>query len=165
VQPQVDTSVPRPLRLPALSAAPSAPSFHLLPLSASSLNHLRAYCTAVAEHLRQRPTMSDRELTDLCGTAALHRSRFPFCKAFVATGLDDLASQLDSFASSGKVEAVGEAKLLRVGMVITGQGSQYERNGLDMMESFPVYRQMAQVCTHNQNRGDVPRSPVGRTHV
>jgi acyl transferase domain-containing protein len=101
----------------------------------------------MAEHLRQHPTMTTRELVDLCGTAALHRSRFPFRKAFVATDAQDLASQLDKFADQGKVEPVADVQGLRVAMVLTGQGSQYARNGMDLMDAFPIYRQTAEVST------------------
>jgi acyl transferase domain-containing protein len=117
----------------------------LLLLSASSLNHLRAYCRSIADHLRQRPIMTDRELIDLCGTAALHRSTFPFRKAFVTTGVEDLKSQLELFADQGKVEPVGDTTCVRVATVLTGQGSQYARNGADLMDAFPVYRQTAEV--------------------
>lgn len=91
--------------------------------------------------------MTDRQLIDLCGTAALHRSRFAFRKAFVATGVEDLASQLDVFAEQGKVEPVADTNSVRVAMCLTGQGSQYARNGMDLMDTFPVYRQTAEVRT------------------
>jgi acyl transferase domain-containing protein len=121
------------------------PSIYLLPLSATSLSHLQAYCRAVAEHLRQRPAVTDRELVNLCGTAALHRSRFAFRKAFVAKDAQDLASQLEAFADQGKVEPLADSRSLRVAMVLTGQGSQYAQNGLDLMDAYPVYRQTAEV--------------------
>jgi acyl transferase domain-containing protein len=132
--------VTRPLCPPA-----AEPSCQLLPLSGFSLAHLKLYATRLCAYLRARP---HARLVDVCGTMALRRSTFPFRKAFVASSTQDLAEQLEAFAATGGAEAVGEAKSLRTAFVLTGQGAQWARNGVDLMHAFPTYRHAAMVRSH-----------------
>lgn len=134
----------------ALAERPRAPpavesSYQLLPLSGFSLAHLKQYAVNMAAYLRAKPTV---RLADVCGTVALRRSRFPFRKAFVASSTEDLASQLETFAASGSADAIGEARTLRTAFILTGQGSQWAKNGVELMDSFPIYRKAAEVSCH-----------------
>lgn len=131
----------------ALADRPRAPpavesSYQLLPLSGFSLAHLKQYAVNMAAYLRAKPTV---RLADVCGTVALRRSRFPFRKAFVASSTEDLAAQLETFAASGSADAIGEARTLRTAFILTGQGSQWAKNGVELMDSFPIYRKAAEV--------------------
>jgi malonyl CoA-acyl carrier protein transacylase len=84
----------------------------------------------------------------VCGTIALRRSRFPFRKAFVVSSTEDLTAQLETFAQSGCADPIGEARSLRTAFILTGQGSQWAKNGVELMEAFPTYRKTAEVSHH-----------------
>ena len=118
--------------------------YHLLPLSAHSLAHLRLYADHMSEHLRGHPNASSLTLRDMCGTMARHRSRFATRKCFVAASSASMVSQLEAFGATGEVSQPGtRGAKTRVAFVFTGQGSQWQGMGKDLM-AFPVYRNAVQ---------------------
>ena len=70
-------------------------------------------------------------------------------QAFVASSTEDLASQLEAFSGSGSADAIGEARSLRTAFILTGQGSQWAKNGVELMDAFPTYRRCAKVSEHD----------------
>jgi len=113
-------------------------SYHLLPMSAATLAHLRLYCEKMADYLCGPAAAS---LADICGTIAHHRSEFPSRKCFVATTREEMAQQLNTFAKSGgsPPQPFMAGSKARVAFVFTGQGSQWEKCGMELMV-FPAYR-------------------------
>jgi len=111
--------------------------YHLLPLSASSTAHLRLYAQHVADYLRSGRHIN---LRDVCGTFSCKRTRFAARKCIVASDPVDMADQLTAFMeSNASPQASLNGADTRVAFVFTGQGSQYQGAGMQLMV-FPVYR-------------------------
>ena len=109
----------------------------VLPLSAVSLQHLQLYAERLGAYIRERgPAVS---LKNLCATMWVHRSRFQYRKAFVASSTEELAEKLEAFAKGGAVDPSGEGRKMQICYVFTGQGSQWPGVGKSLM-AFPVYR-------------------------
>jgi acyl transferase domain-containing protein len=127
-----------------LRAPPPVPHSQLFTLSAYSPAYLELHAAALSDYLKDDDEVN---LTDVCGTMALRRSRFNFRKSFVASSATQLAEQLGAFVAKKQartVEAASDDHSLRVGFVLTGQGSQWAKNGMELMH-FPAYRDAVQV--------------------
>ncbi|WP_408993638.1 SDR family NAD(P)-dependent oxidoreductase [Streptomyces europaeiscabiei] len=101
---------------------------------------LRAQAQRWADWLETQSTVS---LTDVAATAALHRTHFDTRAAVLAESADEAVAGLralgDGTSHAGLVrgEASGDTGL---GVLFTGQGSQYGGMGRRLYDTFPAYR-------------------------
>ncbi|WP_344646379.1 SDR family NAD(P)-dependent oxidoreductase, partial [Streptomyces durmitorensis] len=113
-------------------------------LSGRDETALRAQAQRWADWLESQPTVS---LTDVATTAALHRTHFDTRAAVLASSADEAVAALrvlgDGASHAGLVqgevtgEVTGDAGL---GVLFTGQGSQYGGMGRQLYDAFPAYR-------------------------
>ncbi|MET7570706.1 beta-ketoacyl synthase N-terminal-like domain-containing protein [Streptomyces sp. NPDC005492] len=151
-----DRHTPTPKAVPAQTTAAqtstgSTDAPHLLVISARSRTALLRLAGAYAEHLSPGGAGHDRELRDLCATAALRRAAHPYRMWVVGTDHDDLASKLRALAENRPVAqgGIGEAGYggpRRAVFVFPGQGSQWVGMGRGLYERSPAFRTALDAC-------------------
>jgi len=128
----------------------------LLPLSARTPQALQELSDRYLQFLQAHP---DVDLADLCWTAAVGRSPFPYRLAFVASSVTDLQIQLQekaegssSTSSPTGQRAEGNAFIHpsthppAIAFLFTGQGSQYPGMGRELYERYSVFREAIDQC-------------------
>ncbi|MEU2032856.1 SDR family NAD(P)-dependent oxidoreductase [Nocardia amamiensis] len=125
---------------PAPLRQPGTPSAQVLVLSARN----EAALTAAARHWADETLSGRADFGDLAYTAATARTHFEERLAVVAgTGADAAQSLRDGKAIRGRVERTATAK---VGLLFTGQGSQYPGMARELFDSEPVFRDALRQC-------------------
>ena len=137
----------RPTRAPGYPASPAPDAACLVPLSARSPEALRETARELGELVAATVDASAPELDlyTLAGNLSTRRTHFATRTAFAATGLRDLAAQLDAFA--GEAPAAAPAATIAAGrgepqvlMAFAGQGTQWEGCGRELYATEPVFR-------------------------
>lgn len=144
-RPRVQPSAQAPARVLTLHPCGPVEPPQLLLLSAYSRAHLGPFAADVSAYLKHDGCHTS--LTDICGTMALRRTPFGFRRAFLAHSKQTMAEQLDRFLATNQaaaLEASSDDQALRVAFIMTGQGSQWAQNGMELMH-FPAYRTAVQV--------------------
>src|SRR6185437_8948925 len=123
---------------------------HVLALSAKSAWSLRELAGRYETWLAASPGAS---LGDLCFTAGVGRSHFEHRAAVVAETVEDLSAGLAavrSGAAEGAVSAsvhVGQRRgRPRIGVLFTGQGSQWAGMARGLYEAEPTFRDVVERC-------------------
>jgi len=120
---------------------------YFLPLSARSEAALQElanrYCTFIHDN-------STLNLSSICWSAATRRSHHHFRLAIIAHDRGAVLQQLDAFAH-GQGAHLPQAKTSQGGtqglvFVFTGMGPQWWRMGQELLQSEPVFLQMAERC-------------------
>lgn len=120
-------------------AAPERPEdprplpVHLLPLSARTEDDLARHADNVRADLLEGP---DRDLGDVCWSAATGRVHHAHRKAVVAATTNELAESLGEDRAFSPVGGTGP----RVAFLFTGQGAQYGGMAAALYEHAPVFR-------------------------
>ncbi|MFH9679660.1 type I polyketide synthase [Streptomyces globisporus] len=135
-----------PEAVPAPPAPPAAPVPALLPLSAADGEALRAYATALRDHLADgaRPSPAD-----LLTTTALGRRLLPH--RLVVTAADPVAG-LEAFLSgapAGEAYTTGVADGVRDPapvFLFSGQGGGHPGMGAELAARFPVVAEVLESC-------------------
>ncbi|WP_307825445.1 beta-ketoacyl synthase N-terminal-like domain-containing protein [Streptomyces sp. MBT55] len=135
-----------PEALPVRPAPPAAPVPALLPLSAADGDALRAYATALRDHLAggARPSPAD-----LLTTTALGRRLLPH--RLVVTAADPVAG-LEAFLSgvpAGEAYTTGVADGVRDPapvFLFSGQGGGHPGMGAELAARFPVAAEVLEAC-------------------
>jgi acyl transferase domain-containing protein/short-subunit dehydrogenase/acyl carrier protein len=127
--------------------AATRPTTCILPLSARSPAALSGLASAYLQRLAQPDAPS---LRDLCYSAALRRGHYEQRLAFAAHSREDLARQLQVYLEHGAGPGITvgsvSAKGQRPVFVFTGMGPQWWAMGRELLQSEPVFRQMAEAC-------------------
>ncbi|WP_186002078.1 type I polyketide synthase [Corallococcus sp. Z5C101001] len=135
---------------PEASVPPSGdvPS-ELFVLSARTEPALREQALRVAEHLRDRPTLS---LVELCATAGLRRDHHAHRLALVAQTRLALDEGLEAFGRGAPPRAfqsqgvVRQGEAPRVGFVLSGQGGFPLGESTRLFKEEPCFREMFERC-------------------
>ncbi|MEU9117968.1 type I polyketide synthase [Streptomyces sp. NPDC048483] len=119
-------------------------------VSAKSETALRAQAQQLHGYLEQRPESSP---ADVGFSLATTRAGLDHRAAVVAAGRDDLLRGLsaiaDGHASAEVVRGVTVGDRGRLGVLFSGQGSQYSGMGRELWEQFPVFAEAFDaVCDH-----------------
>jgi myxalamid-type polyketide synthase MxaB len=122
-------------------------SFHLLPLSARSVQALHD----VGERFQNYLTRPDAaSLADVAYTVASGRASLPYRAAVVAADAADAARKLAAFASgqeaAGVVTGQAHPGRAKIAFLFTGQGSQYAGMGREFYQTQPVFRAALDEC-------------------
>ncbi|TAK60291.1 type I polyketide synthase [Methylobacter sp.] len=132
-----------------------APETGLKPLKQPGLN-LLILSTKTYPALQQlaadyAPLFSQKQanLADICYTANSRRSRFNHRLVLIADSADEFKTQLERFAESGA--ASGAYRLVtkpkqRVGLLFTGQGSQWAGMAAQMYGYYPEFTEQVDQC-------------------
>ncbi|MEZ4732210.1 MAG: beta-ketoacyl synthase N-terminal-like domain-containing protein [Caldilineaceae bacterium] len=115
---------------------------HLLPISATTLDALRAQAERYSDYLRQHPTIS---LADVCHTAATGRQHFAHRLALVVTSTNEAAQQLSTLVQTAN-ESGSNKRPPKVAFLFTGQGSQYVGMGQALYQTQPTFRDVLDRC-------------------
>lgn len=91
---------------------------------------------AFAEYLKQGH-LNDTDLDNLAFTLHCRRSRFPWRASVVAQNVEDLIDTLVQDEFRLTKTRINQPV---VGFVFTGQGAQWARMGVELMDDFPAYR-------------------------
>ncbi|MFF8966062.1 type I polyketide synthase [Streptomyces globisporus] len=135
-----------PEAVPVRLAPPTAPVPALLPLSAADGDALRAYATALRDHLADGARPSP---TDLLTTTALGRRLLPH--RLVVTAADPVAG-LEAFLSgapAGEAYTTGVADGVRDPapvFLFSGQGGGHPSMGAELAARFPVVAEVLESC-------------------
>ncbi|HET6893581.1 MAG TPA: beta-ketoacyl synthase N-terminal-like domain-containing protein, partial [Pyrinomonadaceae bacterium] len=121
---------------------------HLFTLSAQNETALRQLATRYETYLTEHPNL---ELGDVCHTANVGRSSFPYRLGVIAESISDLRERLANFVSGNSAAGVLHSQPLdhdqcRIAFLFTGQGSQYLGMGKSLYETQPVFRKELDRC-------------------
>jgi acyl transferase domain-containing protein/acyl carrier protein len=121
---------------------------HLLTLSAKAPKALESLAGRYAQHLADRP---ETDLGDLCHTASTGRAHAAHRLALVGHSAADFHSRLEAFsrgqAGPGVVQGqVATADPPRIGLLFTGQGSQYVGMGRQLYQTSRLFREALERC-------------------
>ena len=121
---------------------------HVLALSGKTEGALKELSVRYAKHLEAFP---DQSLADICHTAGVGRSHFEERLAVVGKTKEEVEKKLLSFVGGSMESQVvrGQAKTSgppKVGLLFTGQGSQYVGMGRELYETQPVFRKALDRC-------------------
>ncbi len=123
---------------PVAAAPTSDPTrqHHILPLAARTPASLQKLATAYADFLSDS---ADISLTDLCATAAHHRTHFTERRAFVAADISGMIAQLRDLSTIKRDTP-------QIAFLFTGQGGQYVEMAREMYETTPLFRATVDEC-------------------
>lgn len=110
---------------------------HLLMLSASSEEALRAAAADLATYARDNPGLNEGAI---CGTASTARDDARHRLALVAQG--DLAGQLEGVVEAPGPVGAQPGRRPRIALLFPGQGSQFPGMGAALHRTQPAYRSM-----------------------
>ena len=121
---------------------------HLMTLSARSKNALQELARGYEAFLETHP---DALLADVCFTANVGRSHFPYRLAVATQSTEQLREQMAAYAGGIKskrlVTAHVETETIRkVAFLFTGQGSQYLGMGQQLYYTQPAFRKALDRC-------------------
>jgi acyl transferase domain-containing protein/thioesterase domain-containing protein len=118
--------------------------WQLLVLSAKSPAALEAACSNLAEHLKENPGIS---LRDVAFTLQAGRKAFPQRRALVCGDVQEAATVLRAANSQQVFTGVCEENDRPVVFLFSGQGSQYVNMGRDLYEGEPAFRKQIDYCS------------------
>lgn len=100
----------------------------------------------------RRPLSPAQLLRDVCGTMWCHRSSMRYRRAYVASDVSSLVTQLRSESKESSISVVDPAMSKKdasngVALVFTGQGAQWKGCGDRLVDRFPVYRRAVEVSS------------------
>ena len=121
---------------------------HLMTLSARSENALKELARRYETFLETHP---DASLADVCFTANVGRSHFPYRLAVATQSTEQLREQMTAFAGGIKSKRLVTAYVQsgtnpRVAFLFTGQGSQYVGMGQQLYYTQPTFRNALDRC-------------------
>ena len=118
------------------ASTPSLTTAHLYILSANDRDSLSRYSALLAEYLSERPIyLNFNILRSLAFTLGQRRTLLPWKIAIPATHQDELIQKLKD-VSLTPTRSVGQP---RIGLVFSGQGSQWPRMGTQLYYVYPAY--------------------------
>ncbi|HZU68918.1 MAG TPA: type I polyketide synthase [Ktedonobacteraceae bacterium] len=123
----------------------------LLPISARDPEALRQLARVYQRELAiPGGTLAGASLRNICYTASMRRTHYPYRLALVGQSHEELASQLATFTGEEQGarmanEAAGEARPGPVFM-FAGQGTQWAGMGQQLFEQEPVFRAVIEAC-------------------
>ena len=131
-----------PVSLTSHGPTSTAPGLWPLPLSARSPEALRALAAAFADLLAAPQAPS---LTDVCATAALHRTALEYRAAFAAETAADLIDRLRRFADGedDAAQALGQSAQAgrhRLAFICPGQGAQWRGMTRELIAHEAMFR-------------------------
>jgi tyrocidine synthetase III len=136
---------------PSAPRAAAQPRLHLLPISASSPRALFELCKAYIAWLSQI-SVEDEEsfLQDLCYTASVRRTHYPYRLTALGESKDELVEHLRAAMQQRQEEAESEARPTmpkqRIVFVFPGQGAQWIGMGRQLLHSEPVFLEALKRC-------------------
>ncbi len=114
---------------------------HLLVLSAKSEAALRGQVTRYGEYIIEEDVLKHSpQLGNVCYTAAVGRSHYPYRLAVVGDCTETLVANLQT------AEIAHHDEPPRIAFLFTGQGGQYPNMGRELYESQHVFRQTIDEC-------------------
>jgi acyl transferase domain-containing protein len=121
---------------------------HLMTLSARSENALQELARRYETFLETHP---DASLADVCFTANVGRSHFPYRLAVTAESTQQLRERMGAFAARTKPTGLVSAHVQsgihpKVAFLFTGQGSQYVGMGQQLYYTQPTFRKALDRC-------------------
>jgi amino acid adenylation domain-containing protein/non-ribosomal peptide synthase protein (TIGR01720 family) len=122
-------------------------SHHILNLSARDGEGLKELAARYHEYLAG----TDQEVEDICFTASVGRTHFPWRLSVTGTSREELRQGLEAFlpgqdsATAGVPEGEGLSDR-RIVFLFTGQGSQYYQMGADLYQNQPLFRETMDRC-------------------
>ena len=118
------------------ASVPSVTRAHLYILSANDRDSLLRYAALLAEYISERPIYLNFDiLRSLAFTLGQRRTLLPWKLAIPATQQDELIRRLKD-VSLTPTRSVGQP---RIGLVFSGQGSQWPRMGTQLYYMYPAY--------------------------
>jgi len=143
---------------PVEGPARTEPALHLFILSARDESALADTARRFATSLAGRP---DRELPDLCFTAAVSRAAFAQRATVLARSVAELCERLLALADGRETDGVQTARVTRrdparIAFLFTGQGAQYAGMARALYAQQPVFRAALDECAQTL-AGVLPR--------
>lgn len=130
----------------ALKAVLKPTGLNLLILSAKTCPALQQLAAA---YIRQLLSQKQENLADMCYTANCRRSRFEHRLVLMADSANDFKVQLEQFIALGSAsdayQRVTKPKQ-RVGLIFTGQGSQWAGMAAQMYGYYPEFTEHLDSC-------------------
>ncbi len=123
----------------------------ILPLSARSLEALRALAKSYLDFLSAEDPSASVSLSDICYTASLRRSHHDHRLALVANSKTEYAERLEAFLEGENLIGLSSGRLVpgkfhKLAFVCSGMGPQWWAMGRQLLEEEPVFREAIQQC-------------------
>ncbi len=131
-----------------VDAASDGPGQQLFILSANDQNALAELALRYAAAF---DGLTDQDLTDLCFTASVSRSSFPYRAAILTRSVAELRAQLQALASGASAPGLRVSRIKRrdpprIAFLFTGQGAQYAGMAASLDRTQPVFRAALDRC-------------------
>lgn len=127
--------------------ANAEPASYLLPLSARDPEALRQLMLVYQDELTQPgKALTNALLRDICGTASMRRTHYPYRVAVAGQSHKELASRLTSLSEQKQTDAISKENMAGPVFLFAGQGTQWAGMGRQLYEQEPVFRAKLVAC-------------------
>lgn len=129
---------------PVLASSGTSRSWHLLVLSAKTVNALDTMTTNLAAHLEQHPALS---LPDVTYTCQVGRKVFPHRRVLVCHDRAETVKALRTLPPGRVFSSSQELDNRPVAFMFPGQGTQYAHMAAAIYQEEPVFREELERCS------------------
>jgi phthiocerol/phenolphthiocerol synthesis type-I polyketide synthase E len=129
---------------PVRASSRTSRSWHLLVLSAKTVNALETMTANLAAHLEQRPALS---LPDVTYTCQVGRKVFPHRRVLVYHDRDEIVKMLRTLPPGRVFSSSQEMDNRPVAFMFPGQGTQYVHMAAAIYQEEPVFREELERCS------------------